>query len=90
MIIKQNVEQIIKDEVWENLKVNFEVLEKLKNLFLLGSFGIGKFLFINIVIIILMGKNDYYVDIGCGSKYNIIRFQRQVIFGIKLIYFFVE
>lgn len=72
MIIKQNVEQIIKDEVWENLKVNFEVLEKLKNLFLLGSFGIGKFLFINMVIIVLMGKYKYYVDVGRGSKYNII------------------
>lgn len=51
-----------------------KVFKELKNILLLGSFGIGKFLFINIVIIILMGKNDYYVDIGCGSKYNIIRF----------------
>lgn len=64
----------MKFEVWEILKKIVKVFKEFKNILLLGSFGIGKFLFINIVIIILMGKNDYYVDIGCGSKYNIIRF----------------
>lgn len=45
----------------------------------MGSFGVGKLFFINIVIIVLMGKFDCYVDVGFGSKYNIIRVYRYII-----------
>lgn len=66
----------MEDEVWEFFKSNLCDFEELKNVLLVGSFGVGKFLFINIVIIVLMGKYDYYVDVGSGSRYSIIRIKR--------------
>lgn len=72
MTTKQNVEQITKDEVWENLKANLEALEKPKNLLLLGSLGTGKSSFINTVITALTGKYKYHADVGRGSKHNTI------------------
>lgn len=72
MTTKQNVEQITKDEVWENLKANLEALEKPKNLLLSGSLGTGKSSFINTVITALTGKYKYHADVGRGSKHNTI------------------
>lgn len=66
----------MKSEVWETLKKTVKALKEPKNILLLGSFGTGKSSFINTVITTLTGKNDYYVDIGCGSKHNTTRFQR--------------
>lgn len=68
----------IKDEVWNELKENVKVFKELKNIFFLGCFGMGKFLFINIMIMVLIGKYDLYVDVGVGIKYSIIRLYRFV------------
>lgn len=73
MFVEKNIKDGWRIDVLNELKVNVKKLEKLRNVFLLGSLGIGKLLFINIVIIVLMGRYKFYVDIGCGSKYNIIR-----------------
>lgn len=68
----------IKDEVWNELKENVKVFKELKNIFFLGCFGMGKFLCINIMIMVLIGKYNMYVDVGVGIKYSIIRLYRFV------------
>lgn len=66
----------IKEGVWRSFKENLKVFYKFRNIFILGSYGVGKLLFINIVIIVLIGEYRLYVDIGCGLRYNIIRLYR--------------
>lgn len=73
MTTEQNIEQITKDEVWENLKANLEALEKPRNLLLLGNIGTGKSSFINTVITALTGNYKYYADVGRGGSHNTIR-----------------
>lgn len=51
----------------------------------MGSFGVGKLFFINIVIIVLMGEYKFYVDVCFGSKYNIIRIYRYVMYEMRWI-----
>lgn len=51
----------------------------------MGSFGVGKLFFINIVIIVLIGENKFYVDVGFGNKYNIIRIYRYVIYEMRCL-----
>lgn len=68
MFVEKNIKDGWRIDVLNELKVNVKKLENL-----LGILDIGKLLFINIVIIVLMGRYKFYVDIGCGSKYNIIR-----------------
>lgn len=73
MTTEQNIEQVTKDEVWENLKANLEALEKPRNLLLLGNIGTGKSSFINTVITALTGNYKYYADVGRGGSHNTIR-----------------
>lgn len=66
----------IKSEGWDTLRKTLKALKKPKNILLLGSLGTGKSSFINTAITTLTGKNDYYVDVGCGSKHNTTIFKR--------------
>lgn len=73
MFVGRSLEEERRKEVWNKLKVNVKEIEKLRNVFLLGCYGIGKLLFINMVIVVLMGRYMFYVDVGCGNEFCSIR-----------------
>lgn len=73
MFVEGSLEDKKRKEVWNKLKSNVKEVEKLRNVFLLGCYGIGKLLFINMVIVVLMGRYMFYVNVCCGNKFGSIR-----------------